>query len=63
MSYLGIALVLNRDTRRWSVENVNEELALLLTALGDEWLKYYNDDHYEFMTEKAEGPKFFNLCG
>ena len=53
MSYLGIALVLNRDTRRWSVENVNEELALLLTALGDEWLKYYNDDHYEFMTEKA----------
>ena len=53
VSYLGIALVLNRDTRRWSVENVNEELALLLTALGDEWLKYYNDDHYEFMTEKA----------
>ena len=38
VSYLGIALVLNRDTRRWSVENVNEELALLLTALGKEWL-------------------------
>lgn len=53
VSYLGIALVLNRDTRRWSVENVNEELALLLTALGDEWLKYYNDDYYEFMTEKV----------
>ena len=38
VSYLCIALVLNRDTRRWSVENVNEELALLLTALGKEWL-------------------------
>jgi len=53
VSYLGIALVLNRDTRRWAVENVNEEFALLLTALGDDWLKYYNDDHYEFMTEKV----------
>ena len=53
VSYLGIALVLNRETRRWAVENVNEEFALLLTALGDDWLKYYNDDHYEFMTEKV----------
>ena len=53
VSYLGIALVLNRSTGQWSVENVNKELALLLTALGHDWLKYYDDDYYEFMTEKV----------
>ena len=38
VSFLNIALVLNRSTGEWTVENVNEEFALLLTALGHEWL-------------------------
>ena len=54
VSFLNIALVLNRSTGEWTVENVNEEFALLLTALGHEWLKYYEDATYEFMKVKVE---------
>lgn len=36
VSFLNIALVLNRITGEWTVENVNEEFALLLTELGHE---------------------------
>ena len=32
VSFLNIALVLNRITGEWTVENVNEEFALLLTV-------------------------------
>ena len=49
ISFLHVDLVLNRITGEWTVENVNEEFALLLTALGHEWLKYYEDATYEFM--------------
>ena len=48
ISFLHVDLVLNRITGEWTVENVNEEFALLLTALGHEWLKYYEDATYEF---------------
>ena len=54
VSFLNIALVLNRITGEWTVENVNEEFALLLTELGHEWLKYYEDTTYEFMKVKVE---------
>ena len=53
VSFLNIALVLNRITGEWTVENVNEEFALLLTELGHEWLKYYEDTTYEFMKVKV----------
>ena len=32
---------------------MNEEFALLLTELGHEWLKYYEDTTYEFMKVKV----------
>ena len=54
VSFLNIALVLNRITGEWTVENVNEEFALLLPELGHAWLKYYEDTTYEFMKVKVE---------
>ena len=32
----------------------NNQFALLLTELGHEWLKYYEDTTYEFMKVKVE---------
>lgn len=54
VSYLGIALIRNQTTGKWTVANMTEEFTRLLSALEHEWMKYYLNGHYKFMSDQAE---------